>query len=147
MRVQFSLSWLKNAQSTRKGFKLAATHSLFHEYTSRITHFMPCKIGPYLPKGHSCIWVCEREKKGIAVSSRDLARELQKVMNSGTQELQIVIGGPDGFTMEELEVMKPFFRWSFGPLTLPHELAAIIAAEQIYRALTILKNMPYHRDH
>ncbi len=147
MRVRFSLSWIKPAQSAAKAFKLAAAFSLLQEYSSRISLFLPCEIGSYPSKSKSCLWVCEREKKGVAVSSRDLARELQKVMNSGAQELQVVIGGPDGFTAQELGAMKPSFLWSFGPLTLPHELAAVVAAEQVYRALTILKNMPYHMGH
>ncbi len=147
MRIRFSLSWIKPAQSVNKAFKLAAAFSLLQEYTSRISRFIPCEIGPYHSKGKSCVWVCEREKKSAAVPSRELAQKLQEVMNSGTQELQIVIGGPDGFTLQELEAMKPSFRWSFGPLTLPHELAAVVAAEQVYRALTILKNMPYHEAH
>ena len=147
MRIRFSLSWIRPAQPASKAFKLAAAFSLLHEYTSRITRFMPCEIGPYPSKTKSCLWVCEREKKSAAVTSRDLAQALQKVMNSGAQELQIVIGGPDGFTPQELEAMKPSFLWSFGPLTLPHELAAVVAAEQVYRALTILKNLPYHTGH
>jgi 23S rRNA (pseudouridine1915-N3)-methyltransferase len=91
--------------------------------------------------------VCERRKKSQSVSSEDLAKELQKCMNSGAQVLEIVIGGPDGFTDETLDEMKPSLRWSFGPMTLPHELAAVVAAEQIYRALTILHHQPYHSGH
>lgn len=147
MRVRFSLSWIRASQSLSKAFKLEAASSLLKEYASRISHFMPCEIGPYPSSRKGCLWVCEREKKSHVVSSQKLAAELQKVMNSGAQELQIVIGGPDGFTLQELEAMKPSFCWSFGPLTLPHELAAVVAAEQVYRALTILKNMPYHKGH
>lgn len=93
------------------------------------------------------LWICEREKGARALSSEALAKELGRCMNAGLQELQIMIGGPDGFTAKELETMKPALRWSFGPMTLPHELAAVVAAEQIYRALTILKNLPYHNGH
>lgn len=108
---------------------------------------MPCEIKAFLPPGKGRVWVCEREKKSKELSSEALAKELQGVMNSGTPELSVVIGGPDGFTCQEIEAMKPSLRWSFGPLTLPHELAAVVAAEQVYRALTILKNMPYHKGH
>ena len=81
------------------------------------------------------------------MSSEALAQELQKCMNSGVQELQIVIGGADGFTSDVLKRMAPAMRWSFGPMTLPHEIAAVVASEQIYRALTIIKNLPYHSSH
>ena len=147
MRVRFSLAWLKPAQAPVKAFKSSAAFSLVREYMERIGHFLPCEAGAYPSQARSCVWVCERVKKGKMVSSEDLAKELQKCMNSGAQVLEVVIGGPDGFTDETLDEMKPSFRWSFGPMTLPHELAAVVAIEQIYRALTILHHQPYHSGH
>jgi len=147
MRIRFSLAWLKPAQVPAKGFKSAAAFSLVREYTERIGHFLPCETGAYPSKMKSCLWVCERGKRSKAIASEALAHELQKCMNSGAQVLEIVIGGPDGFTDEVLDEMKPSFRWSFGPMTLPHELAAVVAAEQLYRALTILHHQPYHSGH
>jgi 23S rRNA (pseudouridine1915-N3)-methyltransferase len=147
MRIRFSLAWLKPGQAPVKAFKSSAAFSLVREYADRIGHFMPCEAGAYPSKNKSCIWVCEREKGSRTLSSEALARELQKCMNSGIQELQIVIGGPDGFKPQDLEQMAPAMRWSFGPMTLPHELAAVVASEQIYRALTILHHQPYHSGH
>jgi len=43
--------------------------------------------------------------------------------------------------------IQPHLIWSFGAMTLPHELASVVAAEQIYRAISILKNHPYHSGH
>ncbi|MBI4115053.1 MAG: 23S rRNA (pseudouridine(1915)-N(3))-methyltransferase RlmH [Candidatus Omnitrophica bacterium] len=37
--------------------------------------------------------------------------------------------------------------WSFGPLTLPHEIAAVVASEQIYRAWTLIRKFSYHSEH
>ncbi len=147
MHIQFSLAWLKTSQDAAKAFKSKAAYALLADYAERISRFLPCRIGAYPSRTRSCIWVCEREKKSKALSSEALARELQKCMNSGIPELQIVIGGPDGFTAQELETMAPSLRWSFGPGTLPHELAAVVAAEQIYRAFTILHHKPYHAGH
>ena len=160
MRIRFSLAWLKPAQAPAKAFKSYAAFALVREYTERIGRFLPCETGAYLSpprdgsvqrfaadKTRSCVWVCEKSKKSKAVSSEDLAKELQKCMNSGVQVLEVVIGGPDGFTDRALDEMNPFFRWSFGPLTLPHELAAVVAAEQIYRAFTLLHHRPYHSGH
>lgn len=159
MRIRFSLAWLRPAQVPARAFKSSAAFSLVREYAERAGHFLPCEIGAYLSppkdgsarraadKTKSCLWVCEREKRSKAVASEDLANELQKCMNSGVQVLEIVIGGPDGFTDGTLDEMKPAFRWSFGPMTLPHELAAVVAAEQVYRALTIIHRQPYHSGH
>ncbi len=147
MRIRFSLAWLKPAHAPAKAFKSSAAFSLVREYTKRIGHFFPCETGAYPSKTKACVWVCERGKKSKAFTSEDLANELQKCMNSGVQILEIVIGGPNGFTDEALDEMKPSFRWSFGPMTLPHELAAVVAAEQIYRALTLLHHQPYHSGH
>jgi len=147
MRIRFSLGWMKSSQALRKCFKSPEAYSLLSDYVTRTARFMPCEIGAYPAKPPSCIWVCEREKGSRTLSSEALARELQKCMNSGVQELQIVIGGPDGFTAETLEQMAPALRWSFGSMTLPHELAAVVAAEQIYRAFTILHRQPYHSGH
>jgi len=147
MRICFSLSWLKPAQAPTKAFKSSAAFSLVRDYTERIGHFLPCEIGAYPSKIKACVWVCERSKKSKEVTSEALAHELQKCMNSGVQVLEIVIGGPDGFTDQALDEMRPVLRWSFGPMTLPHELAAVVAAEQVYRAFTILHHQPYHSDH
>ncbi len=147
MRIRFSLAWLKPGQAPVKGFKSSAVFSLVKEYAERVGHFLPCETGAYPFKTKSCVWVCERSKKSKTLASEDVAKELQKCMNSGAQILEIVIGGPDGFTHEALDEMKPVFRWSFGPITLPHELAAVVATEQIYRALTILHHQPYHSGH
>jgi 23S rRNA (pseudouridine1915-N3)-methyltransferase len=147
MRIRFSLAWLKPSQVPAKGFKSSAAFSLVREYTERISHFVPCETGAYPSKIKSCLWVCERGKRSKAVSSEELAIALQKCMNSGAQALEIVVGGPDGFTDQALDEMNPSFRWSFGPMTLPHELAAVVAAEQLYRALTILHHQPYHSGH
>ena len=147
MKIRFSLGWVKSSKALSKNFKSPAAYSLLSEYAERIAHFMPCESGAYISKERSCIWVCEREKKSRVMSPEELARALQQCMNSGVQELQIVIGGADGFTIGELEQMNPALCWSFGPMTLPHELAAVVASEQIYRALTILHHQPYHSGH
>jgi len=138
---------MKASQNPSKAFKSAAAFSLFQDYTQRLGHYVPCEVGAYPSKVPSCVWVCEREKGSRVLSSEALSNELQKCMNSGVQELQIVVGGPDGFTKESLAEMNPRLRWSFGPMTLPHELAAVVAAEQLYRAMTILHHQPYHAGH
>lgn len=134
----------------QKKFKLAGAQSLFLEYVSRITQFTPCQVIG-IPKKNSGskssskIWVCDRE--GEAVSSEELAGRLTKIRDSGVKQLEILIGGADGFSKKELDQLKPDFNWSFGPLTLPHELAAVVMSEQIYRAFTLINHLPYHQGH
>ncbi len=147
MRIRLSLAWVKTGSSVSRSFKSSPAYLLLQDYVMRISRFFPCEAGEYLPKARSLVWVCERDKKSKPLSSNDLAKELEKVLNSGIQELHVVIGDADGFSAKELETMKPALKWSFGPLTLPHELAAVVAAEQIYRAITILRNHPYHSGH
>ena len=59
------------------------------------------------------------------------------------RDIAFVIGGPDG--LPAAFKRDADFVWSLSPLTLPHSLARIVLAEQLYRAHSILKNHPYHR--
>ncbi len=150
MRILFSLGWLKAGAFSRKAFKSREVNLLFSEYLNRIAQVVPCEVSASRfrePRPNGKVWICERAQGAKAVSSEELSRELEKLLHSGCQELQILIGGPDGFSKSELGGCQPDFLWSFGPLTFPHELAALIAAEQIYRAWTILRNHPYHSGH
>jgi 23S rRNA (pseudouridine1915-N3)-methyltransferase len=57
--------------------------------------------------------------------------------------LAFVIGGSHGLAPAFLDAAAA--RWSLGPLTLPHELARVVLAEQLYRAFTILRGEQYHK--
>jgi 23S rRNA (pseudouridine1915-N3)-methyltransferase len=57
--------------------------------------------------------------------------------------LALLIGGPDGLAPSCRE--RADFTWSLSPLTLPHALARVVVAEQIYRAMSLLAGHPYHR--
>ena len=149
MLLEFRLAWLKPGTRFLKGFKIEPAGLLFKEYVDRISKFNSCEV-THLSKNEKknsdvLRWICDRQ--GKAVSSETLAAQLQTVLDQGNKKFEIVIGGPDGFSNSEIEALKPNFKWSFGPLTLPHELAAVVAAEQIYRAWTIIRKMPYHLGH
>ena len=98
-------------------------------------------------EGSSTLWICDRGCGAKVLSSEELAEKLQQLLDSGISNLHVAIGGPDGFSEETLRTLKPNLRWSFGSMTLPHELAAVVASEQLYRAWTILKKHPYHLGH
>ncbi len=63
--------------------------------------------------------------------------------DGGSSGLAFLIGGADGHGREILERAR--LSLSLGPMTLPHGLARIVLAEQLYRAMTILAGHPYHR--
>ncbi|MDD5216792.1 MAG: 23S rRNA (pseudouridine(1915)-N(3))-methyltransferase RlmH [Candidatus Omnitrophica bacterium] len=152
MKIQFGLAWHRPGQPARKAFKSPQACALLLEYTERISRFCPCGIQSFdaasYQKGSGAkLWVCHRGTGSGMMSSEELAAALAKICDGGCRELWIAVGGPDGFSEGELAALKPDMKWSFGPLTLPHELAAIVAGEQIYRAWTILKILPYHQKH
>jgi 23S rRNA (pseudouridine1915-N3)-methyltransferase len=84
------------------------------------------------------------DEKGKQFSSVDLAGELKKLLESTAQEVVFVVGGAYGLSPSLKQEAKLI--WSLSKLTLPHQLARVFTLEQIYRALTILKNIPYHHD-
>ena len=61
----------------------------------------------------------------------------------GTRELCFLIGGPDGLDPIALAACREAI--SLSPMVLPHDLAEVVLLEQLYRALTRWKNLPYHR--
>ena len=79
---------------------------------------------------------------GSPWSSQELARRLQGWQERG-RPLAVVLGGSYGLSAGFLAGAQE--RWSLGPATLPHELARVVALEQLYRAFTILRGEPYHK--
>lgn len=84
------------------------------------------------------------DEKGAINSSRDFAGFIQKQMNSSTRNLFFVIGGAYGFSEEIYK--RSDFKISLSKLTFSHQMVRLIFVEQLYRAMTILNNEPYHHD-
>jgi len=80
---------------------------------------------------------------GKQLSSEDFAALVSEWRDDGVPRLCLLIGGPDGHSLAATDAAA--LRLSLGPMTLPHGLARIILAEQLYRAATILAGHPYHR--
>jgi 23S rRNA (pseudouridine1915-N3)-methyltransferase len=68
---------------------------------------------------------------------------LERLRDQGAEGVAFLIGGADGLSTEAIG--RGATALSLGPMTLPHGLARIVLAEQIYRAATILAGHPYHR--
>jgi 23S rRNA (pseudouridine1915-N3)-methyltransferase len=79
---------------------------------------------------------------GKMFSTEQLSAWLSDRMHEG-RDLNLLIGGPDGLAPECLK--RSDLRWSLSALTLPHALVRIVVAEQLYRAVSLLKGHPYHR--
>lgn len=91
-------------------------------------------------EGHFRVVLHER---GTALTSRELATKVDQ-WRQAARPVAILLGGADGHDQRLLDSAD--FLWSLGPLTLQHELALVVALEQLYRAHTILGGHPYHRD-
>lgn len=81
-------------------------------------------------------------RDGDQWTSGEVARRMD-TWNMAGKPLTVMIGGSVG--LDEELAREADHRWSLGPLTLPHELARLVVYEQLYRAWTILKGMPYHK--
>jgi 23S rRNA (pseudouridine1915-N3)-methyltransferase len=84
------------------------------------------------------------DERGKEFSSVEFAGFLQKTMNAGTRELFFIIGGAYG--VAEIVKQKVDIAVSFSRMTFTHQFIRLIFAEQLYRAMTILKNEPYHNE-
>lgn len=150
MNILFSLAWLKPGKPPARFFKSTHYLALMEDYMARIARFAPCRMEPLPAAGKtagSIVWLCARSSSKPILSSEEIAVNLSDLLNSGTKQLLIVIGGASGLSPQEEKKLAANRLWSFGPMTYPHELASVIAAEQLYRAFTILKRQPYHLGH
>jgi len=84
------------------------------------------------------------DDKGKDYRSIEFAKYLQQQMNSGLKRLVFVIGGPYGFDTSVYN--KSQGKISLSKMTFSHQMIRLFMMEQVYRAMTILKNEPYHHE-
>lgn len=94
-----------------------------------------------VPAG-ATVFACD--ERGAVMGSRAFAGRIEKLRDRGVPRLCLVIGGADG--LDESVRARADQLIGFGAWTWPHALARVMAAEQLYRAVTILSGGPYHRD-
>lgn len=82
------------------------------------------------------------DRRGRELTTEDLAMELKTLLANG-EDLALLVGGPEGLSADCLA--RADARWSLSRMTLAHPLVRVVVAEQIYRAWSILNNLPYHR--
>ncbi len=93
-----------------------------------------------IPPGARVILLDER---GQATSSQAFAEMVGRARDEGISAVVLVIGGADGLGDEIRS--KAHHRIAYGAATFPHQIVRVLAAEQVYRAMTILAGHPYHR--
>jgi 23S rRNA (pseudouridine1915-N3)-methyltransferase len=87
-------------------------------------------------------YVVALQVTGKAFTTEQLAKFLEARSHDG-RDVAFCIGGPEGLSAEV--DARADMRWSLSPLTLPHGLARVVVAEALYRAVSVIKGLPYHR--
>ena len=82
------------------------------------------------------------DRNGRDLDTQALAGRIEKQLGAG-QDLALLVGGPEGLAPECLAAAHE--RWSLSKLTLAHPVVRVVLAEQLYRAWSILRGLPYHR--
>jgi 23S rRNA (pseudouridine1915-N3)-methyltransferase len=137
-----------------------------NEYGARLKHYLPFKtevipeiknaknfsfdqlkekegelILRVLQTGHFVVLLDER---GATFTSREFAAYIEKKKQTVSGRLVFVIGGPYGFSKKVYETAHE--KIALSKMTFSHQLARLVFAEQLYRAMTILNGEPYHHE-
>jgi 23S rRNA (pseudouridine1915-N3)-methyltransferase len=126
--------------------------ALLGDYAERIRRFAELEIDELREESPSALRKLKIEP-GAAVllldaagkqfTSGQFARFVGDLRDCGSREIVFLCGGAEGFPEALRE--KASQKFSLSALTMPHELARVVLAEQIYRAFTILSGHPYPR--
>lgn len=123
-------------------------NALAGEYVKRVNRFVRCEMleikpdrsEPW-PRGTNTVRVL-LDPSGRLLDSAEFARMVEKAATE-SRDIVFVIGGADG--APEQWRKQADFLLSLSPLTLPHELARVVLAEQLYRAVATWRGHPYPR--
>lgn len=107
------------------------------------TRFLVKECGKLREENHLLLFL---DENGRARASEAFAARIESAFVGGHKGVAFVLGGAYGLPEELAEMARCAGSGlvALSPLTLPHELAAVVLVEQIYRALCILNNHPYH---
>ena len=126
------------------------------DYTDRLSHYTKTDVvrireskkdeegKKILQRVDPSDFVVALDERGQTTTTRKLAQRLSNFQREGRKQITWVLGGPDGLSAEVSSRAQLIL--SLSALTLPHRLALVILLEQLYRAHTILRGEPYHRD-
>ena len=138
---------------------------MLSDYMDRIRHFAPCEvveirdlskrrvvgveelvenegeeIARHLPEHGRVVAL---DENGLQFTSPAFARWIDAEQNRGTQTVTFVIGGPEG--LSKMVSDQAHLKLSMGKMTWTHEMCRVLLVEQVYRALCIIRRVPYHK--
>lgn len=136
------------------------------DYTSRLKHYVPFEI-QYIADAKNTKKLTQEQQKtvegsnilsaidnsdyvslldehGKQYTSVEFAKYIEKKMSTIQRRLVFVVGGPYGFSSEVYARANE--KISLSSMTFSHEMIRLIFTEQLYRAMTILRNEPYHHE-
>jgi 23S rRNA (pseudouridine1915-N3)-methyltransferase len=136
--------------------KSEASDRLIADYIERATRYIPCESELFDSEAAVLHWLDRQpgrtsayaillDSRGQQYTSDEFATQLGRIRDEGIQRLVLAIGPADGWSQAARQRASMLF--SLGRMTLPHQLARVVLAEQVYRALTILAGHPYHSGH
>lgn len=140
----------------RSRTKSDPTDRLLADYVERSDRYVPCDSQLFESEAALLEWLDRQpgrapahvvllDSRGQLLSSEEFAQQLGRLRDGGTQRLVFAIGPADGWSAAARQRANLLF--SLGRITLPHQLARVVLAEQVYRALTIIAGHPYHSGH
>lgn len=137
--------------------------ALVGDYLGRIRHWNPVREVPVkvrragddasrlVAEGEAILaalpdpcWLVALDRRGRNLSSEDLAARLERLGRDWPHPVAFVLGSDLGLAPAVLAAAR--LTLSFGKMTFPHELARVMLAEQVYRALCIQAGIQYHRQ-
>ena len=132
------------------------TDALVRDYAARSTRLTPTETAIFDSEaallaaterqpGRPAALLVIFDSRGDTLTSEEFAGYLARLRDEGAQRILFAIGPADGWS--PVALTRAQRKLSFGRMTMPHELARAVMAEQVYRALTILAGHPYHSGH
>lgn len=140
--------------------------TLISDYAGRVTHYIPFEMvtipelkntkslsleqqkqaeGELIMKQlQSSDYVVLLDERGKEMRSMDFAEWVEKRQQTVGKRLVFIIGGPYGFSKDVYDRKQEML--SVSKMTFSHQMIRLIFTEQLYRAMTIIKNEPYHHE-
>jgi 23S rRNA (pseudouridine1915-N3)-methyltransferase len=150
--MQVTLAHVGSGAGTKDGYE-----ALISGYLKRCAGVMRCSPQTFRSQGAFLEWLGKQrgrteaallmlDPRGPQMTSESLAEWLRIRRDEGLQHVVFAIGPADGWSADALaEGKRRGGLLSLGSMTLAHQLARLVMAEQLYRACTILTGHPYHR--